>query len=233
MAWVAVIGAAVSYFGSQSASKNAKRAGGSEAALRDRELRLAESQDARGRIMFDEYQQTYLPRERQFVADTFSNEESPEAAAARATTDVRAVQAQNKDESLRTARRLGVNPTSGAYAAMENDRSLRDTALDVTARDMARRKATDTNFQRQYTALSLGKGLPSQAGALTANASNTVGGLADAAARHTDQANALSAQAGQDFGRSLGELAGEGAKSWKAANDDDMQLRAAGQYGTH
>jgi hypothetical protein len=233
MAWIAALaGLAVSAYGQSSANSAAGRAGRQEAALRDRELRLAEAQNARGEQMWDEYRQTYLPREREFVADAFNDETSPELAAARTTTDVRAVQDQNRRSGLRDARRLGINPTSGAYAAMENDRSLRDTALEVTARDSSRRAARDENFQRQYTALAIGKGMPSQAGALTSDASRAIGGLADAASRRADQANQLAAEAGRDFGASLGELAGTGIDAWRNRGGGKPSSTSNNYYGS-
>jgi hypothetical protein len=202
----AAVGAAASFFGGRSASRQARRDAAEERALRGRELRLAEAQDARGAKLFEEYEQTYLPREREFVESAFSDETSPEAAASRAVTDVRTATDTGRQIRLRDARRLGVNPTSGAYAALDNQSALGDAALEVTAKDSARRTARDDNFQRQYTSLSLGRNLPSAAGALTGNAQRGIGGLADAAGRRTDQSNALAAQAGDAFGRSLSNL---------------------------
>jgi hypothetical protein len=208
MAWIgALIAVGGSLLGGSMADEGAKRARADEMALRGRELRLAEAQDARAQQLFSEYQTTYLPRERELVEAAFSDETSPEAAAARATTDVRASSQRGREIQLRDARRLGINPTSGAYSAMDNDRSLRDTALEVTARDTARRGARQENFQRQYSALQLGRNLPSTAGALTSSAMHGIGGLADAAGRRTDQANALAADAGTAIGESLSNLA--------------------------
>lgn len=226
MAWVAAIGAVVSAYGASQANKGAKGAAGQEAALRDRELRLAEAENARGEKLFDEYQQTYLPREREFVSAAFNDELSPELAASRATTDARAAQEANRQSGLRDARSLGINPSSGAYAAMENQRGLSDVALELTSRDSARRAANDQNFQRQYTALSLGRNLNSQAGALTSNASRSIGGLADVASRRTDQANELAGKANAEFGSSLGELASAGVDAWRNRSKPQQQ------YGT-
>lgn len=231
MAWVAaLVTVAGSAIAGSSASSSRKSAAKQEAALRDRELRIAEAENARGEKLFNEYEQTYLPREREFVSSAFNDQVSPELAAARATTDARAIQDQNRQSSLRDARRLGINPTSGAYAAMENQRGLSDVALELTGRDSARRAANDQNFQRQYTALSLGRNLNSQAGALTNSAANSIGGLADAASRRTDQASKLESEAYAGMGEGLGALAGAGMDAWRNRNKTTTSTTKA--YGT-
>lgn len=192
MAWVAaIVGGVLSIGGGMMGEKDAKKASAKEERLTERELRLAETQSARADRMFDEYLTTYLPNEREFVRDAFTDEKSPEAAAGRATTDVRVASEGGRERSMREARALGIDPSSGAFQARESQRTLRDASTEVAARDRARTNAQDQNFQRQYTALSIGRGLPSTAGALTSSAQRGVAGLSDAAARRTDQANAV------------------------------------------
>lgn len=211
----ALVAAGLSYAAQDSATGAARSSGRQAAALQARELALAESQDARADALFDEYQQTYLPRERELVDSAFNDETSPEAAAGRATTDVRSASEQRRETGLRDARALGINPASGAYAALENSRGLKDAALEVSARDTARRGARSENFQRQSAVLSMGRNLPSTAGALTNSAISSVGGLADAAQARTDNFNRLAGQAGQAFGSAVGDLASAGMDSYR------------------
>jgi hypothetical protein len=207
MAWVAVIGLALGAMGSSSSGKSAKKAAAQEAMFRDRELRLAEQQEGRANQLWREYQTTYLPRERQLIESTFSEQESPEAAAARATSDMRRVSAVNRESQLRNARRLGINPNSGAYTALDTSRTLGEVGMEAAARDSARRTAKDINFTRQHSVLSLGRNLPATAGSMTNSAGAVYGSLASVAGRRADQANQMSAAAGQQTGYYGGMLA--------------------------
>lgn len=207
MAWVALIGLAAGYLGNMGASKSAKKAAAQEAMFRDRELRIGEAQEARANQLWREYQTTYLPRERQLIESTFSEEASPEAAAARATADVRRVSAVNRESQLRNMRRLGVNPNSGNYIALDTARTLGETGIEAAARDNARRVTRDTNFNRQHSVLSLGRGLPATAGSMSNSAGAVYSGLASAAGRRLDQANDAQAAAGQQIGYYGGMLA--------------------------
>lgn len=207
MAWVALIGLAAGAIGGMGADKKAKKAAAQEAMFRDRELRIAEQQEARGQQLWREYQTTYLPRERQLIESTFSEQESPEAAAARATADVRRVSAVNQQSQLRGARRLGINPNSGAYTALDTSRSLGEVGIEAAARDNARRVARDTNFSRQHSVLSLGRNLPATASGMTSQAGAVYGSLGYTAGRRVDQANQASAAAGQQIGYYGGMLA--------------------------
>lgn len=221
MAWIAAIGLVVGAMGSSSSSKGAKKAAKQEAMFRDRELRIAEAQEGRATQLWNEYQTTYLPRERQMVESAFSEENSPEAAAARATSEVRRASATGREMSLRNARRLGINPTSGQYAALDNARQIGEIGLEAAARDSARRVTKDTNFTRQHSVLSLGRNLPATAGSMTNSAGGMYAGLSMAASRDTDRWNDLAAASGQQMGYYGGMLA-----DW-AKNRNKQQQPAA------
>jgi hypothetical protein len=207
MAWVAIIGLAAGAIGGSSSGKAAKKAAAQEAMFRDRELRIAEQQEGRSNQLWREYQTTYLPRERQLIESTFSEQESPEAAAARATSDMRRVSAVNRESQLRGARRLGINPNSGAYTALDTSRTLGEVGMEAAARDNARRTARDTNFTRQHSVLSLGRNLPATANSMSNSAGAVYGSLASVAGRRVDQANSAQAAAGQQMGYYGGMLA--------------------------
>lgn len=206
MAWIAAIGLVLGAAGSASASKDAKAARREQEALTDRSLRIAESEEARANQLWREYQTTYLPRERQMVEEAFSEEASPEAAAARATADVRRVSANSQQSQLRNARRLGINPNSGGYTALETSRTLGEVGMEAVARDNARRRTRDENFSRQHSTLSLGRGLPATVSGMSSNAGSMYGSLATLAGHRLDDANQLQAAAGQQMGYSVGML---------------------------
>lgn len=207
MAWIAGIGLALGAMGSMSANKGAKKASAAELQMRDRELRIGEAQEGRAVQLWNEYQTTYLPRERQLVSEAFSEQNSPEAAAARATADVRRASGTARATSLRNARRLGINPTSGSYAALDNARQIGEVGLEAAARDNARRATRAENFTRQHSALSLGRNLPATAGNLSNSAGSMYAGLSAAASRDTDRWNDLAAASGQQMGYYAGQLA--------------------------
>jgi hypothetical protein len=107
---------------------------------------------------------------------------------------------------LRNARRLGINPTSGTYAGLDNARQIGEIGLEAAARDNARRVTKADNFNRQHSALSLGRNLPATAGSMTSQAGQTYAGLSMAAGRDVDRWNDMSAASGQQMGYYAGQL---------------------------
>lgn len=170
MAWVGALIGGVVQLGSGLAAGN----GGGPSAEANQLMRdqsaLIRSNAARADELWDINKRTYIPRERQFLIDAFDKAESEDDAVGRATADVRSISDARNKAGLRDARRLGVDPSSGAYAAQANNRALGDVGLEVATRNNSRRATRDTNFQRQYTALSLGRGLPAQTAALNSSA---------------------------------------------------------------
>lgn len=209
MAWIAGIGLILSAASAEEANGMAGKAGKRQEALNDRELRIAESQEGRSAQMYREYQTFYQPRERELVDAAFSEESSPEAAAARATANVREASATGGEIQLRNARRLGINPSSGTYAALDNQKQIGEIGLEAAARDTARRTTKDINFGRQMSVLSLGRNLPNQSASAAGQAAAIYGGLGDQAGRMADRYNTVAGQAGSSAGYYAGQLGSE------------------------
>lgn len=190
MAWVsAIVGLVGAYAASESSPGSAT---GSQGSLADLQKRIGSDQ-------YQRYQQIYAPRERQLLDTVFDQSTSPNAEAARAGAD--AEQAANVAEqgSLRNARRLGINPSSPAFAALERDNQANRAGLIASAKTYGRRNAVDSNFQKQMGALGLGRNLATESGNLNSSAFNMYGTLAANEA-------AQDASKGQIYGQAAGYL---------------------------
>ncbi len=167
--WGALIGAGVSLFAGSRSSRNQRRQQNNADAFTDREIKLAERQDHRGQVLFDNYRRNYMPKEQEFLEDSFEGE-SAGLEEARAVADTRQAYSSARDQTNRRNRRYGINPASGV--AQEQDRlsHLDEARTEVGARYNARQSVDDKNYQRRYSSLALGRNLPSQAGALTSSA---------------------------------------------------------------
>lgn len=212
MAWVMVGVSAFSalsgILGKKKAQKSADTAADREAMLQDRQLALAEKQDARSEQLFQQYKELYMPAERKLVADAFGNELSPAAAESRATADVRDAMASAKDSNMRRTRSLGIDPSSGASLALDRDTDLAGARIEAGARTRARESTRDRNFARQADVLSIGRGLPATATSMTAAAQSGVNNAADLASARSRYTANIASQAGEQEGESLGSLAG-------------------------
>lgn len=203
--WGQIIGAAVGLIGGIASDRSSRRAEDRANAFTDREIRLAENNDRRAGILFNNYQNNYMPKEREFLEDSFDGE-SAGLEEARATADTR--QEFNTQRGIigRRMRRNGVNPASGVYAEQDRLMSLDEAKTAVGARYNARQGVDDKNYQRQYTSLALGRNLPSTAGTLTSSALGTFG---RASAQSEGRANRYAADAASNFsaaGSSIGGI---------------------------
>lgn len=229
------IGALIAIGTAIAAKKSAdKQAGISKAALKqqgtveDRQTRIAEAQEGRARELYNDYRTTYEPRQRQLVQDAFEGDlTSPEAAAARATADVRKATANAQEIRDRGARRLGVDPSSGAYAATARDIDVGNAALEASERGFARRETRDSNFGRQTQVLGMGQGLPATAGGLSGSAAGILGNVNASVTRRLERSQDLEAAAGQAFGGALAQGVGSLFGSWGGGA---RTLGGAGSY---
>lgn len=198
------------------ANSTAKSAGNRQLDIENRQLDLAENQDARAGQLYNDYRTTYEPRQRQLVGEVFdSNLTSPETAAARATTDVRKAVANSQQINERGLRRLGVDPSSGSFAATRRDVEVANAGLEASERGFARRETRDSNFGRQLGVLQLGQGLPSTAGGLTSSAGGILGNVNASASRRLERAQDLSAASGAAFGTAVGQAGTALFNAWK------------------
>jgi hypothetical protein len=152
-----------------------------------------------GQIAQDQYQtykDTYLPLEKQMVADAqdFDSPEAMERAAGNAQSTVANELGKAR---ARLSRTPGFDPSSAAAQAAASDMELKGAAMGAGAQNQARDRVRDMGWARKMDALGLGKGL-------VTNASN---GMAAAAASASSLARTASIDA-ENQARNMGALAG-------------------------
>lgn len=132
---------------------------------------------------------TFRPLEQGIVKDAneFATEGKREALATSAAADINTAMSNARSQEGRALSRMGVNPNSGRFAALNNQLSLGQAAASAGAMTKARNDAENMGFARKMDAASLGRNLAS-------NSSTAYGisvGAGDSAGR--------SAQAGGNF----------------------------------
>lgn len=126
------------------------------------------------RDQWNRYKEIYEPLERTMVdeAGSYDNAENYAKAAGDASATVSQQFSKARDRLTRTN---GLDPSSGAYQSRLVGLDMAQAASDATQQNAARQKVTDTAYARKTDALSLGKGLPAQAGsALSTSANNNL-----------------------------------------------------------
>lgn len=211
MAVSALAGAAAK----KKAAKQASAAESDETRLRDRELALAEKQDARAEQLYRDYREIYQPREKALVEEAFGDELSPARAEARATTDVRDALDTARGITTRDLQRRGVDPMSGNALALDRENTLDAARMEAGARTRAREGTRDKNFARQLDTLSLGRNLPAQASSMTSQAQSGMGHVVNLAAARSRYSQGLAYDAASDFGASIAELGAEAYDLYK------------------
>ena len=188
MAWAVVAGATIATVGGSLLANDNGATGANDAAADSTRLQAQIARD-----QWDRYKEIYEPLERQ-VVDEAQNYDSPENYA-RAAGDASATVSQQFGKARdRLTRTPGLDPTSAGYQASMVGLDLAQASNDAVQQNAARQKVKDTAYARKTDALSLGKGLPAQAGSALATSANQSLSLAQAGQA---QANA---QAGA-FGR--------------------------------
>lgn len=221
----AVFGAVQSKKAAAKQAKAANRATGAQEAADQRQAAIAENQDRRSQIVFDQYQSEFLPRQRELLNSAFNDDRtSPDAAEARAMADVRKAGANAQEINDRAAMRLGVDPSSGAFAQGRQDIQVRNAATEASERGFARREARDSNFARQNQVLGMGSGLAGTAGSLSGSAAGINGGLAASAQRRREIADQQSAEAGRAFGNSVATGIGGLYDAWRNRPASSMRV---------
>lgn len=202
MAWVtAIVGLVGAYEASQSKPD----------ASQNNQTGLANLQQKIGQNQWDQYQQVVQPRTTQFINNAFDESLSPSSEAARAGAE--AAQAADTSAAVadRNARRLGINPSSPAYAAIQRQDQADRAGLISSASTYGRRYARQTNFNDQLAALGLGSNLVTNAGNLNSSAFNMNNTLTNL------QAN-QDAQKGSLYGNAAGSLA-DAIKQWSTSKN--------------
>lgn len=117
----------------------------------------------------DEYanyeRSTFRPLERGLVADaaSFDTEAKREELAGKAAADVNMAFTNARGQENRALQRIGVNPNTGRFAALNSQLTLGQTAALAGAKNQARENAEQLGFARKMDAAGLGRGLASNA----------------------------------------------------------------------
>lgn len=117
----------------------------------------------------DEYAQyereTFRPLEKELVRDAeqFNEEGKREALATTAAADVNTAFTNTRAQEGRALSRMGVNPNSNRFAALNNQLSLGQAATAAGAMTKTRNDAEQMGFARRMDAAGLGRGLAGNA----------------------------------------------------------------------
>ena len=109
--------------------------------------------------------ETFRPLEKQIVKDAeeYSTEGKREALATQAAADVNTAFANTRAQEGRALSRMGVNPNSGRFAALNSALSLGEAATAAGAMNKTRTDAEQLGFARRMDAAGLGRGLAGNA----------------------------------------------------------------------
>ena len=130
----------------------------SQAQLKSMQMNDTISQD-----YWDYQKNTFRPLEGQMVdaAKNYDTQERRQAEAAKAMAGVESQVGNETAQMQRNMARMGVNPNSGAFAAMGNQRSLTEAAMKAGAANTARNNVELQGYARMADAANLGRGLAS------------------------------------------------------------------------
>lgn len=123
---------------------------------------------------YDYMRSTYRPVEQSLVkqAQNFNTEQYREQLASQAAADAGRAFAQTQAASQRAMAGMGVNPSSGRFASMQNQANLGLAAQRAAAMTGTRQQAQQMGYARMLDAAGLGRGL---SGASTAAYQGAVG----------------------------------------------------------
>lgn len=220
------------------------RAAATERANRVSDIQLDMMNDARwfAHDAFFYNKDTFRPLEKEMIeeARAYDTEERRDQAAGRAAGDIELAAAGARAAGARELRRIGVNPSDGAYGAMHG---AADTSLalgKVDAMNKARDQVRTIGHAMKMDAVSLGRGLPAQQATqagLALNSGNASVGNAQVPLAVANQGAALM---GQGYGtavnanNSSGNLYAQVAKMQGSEDDGLMtglaNLGMAGKY---
>jgi hypothetical protein len=165
----------------------------------------------------DEYSQyereTFRPLEKELVRDAeqFNEEGKREALATRAAADVNTAFTNTRAQEGRALSRMGVNPNSGRFAALNNQLSLGQAATAAGAMTQTRTDAEQMGFARRMDAAGLGRNL-------AGNASTAYGVSLGAGEGVRNNSMAAGNQMGQGFS-SAGQAYGGASNSYGTAGN--------------
>jgi len=165
----------------------------------------------------DEYaayeRETFRPLEKKLVKDAeeYSTEGKREALATQAAADVNTAFTNTRAQEGRSLSRMGVNPNSGRFAALNNQLTLGQAATAAGAMNKTRTDAEQLGFARRMDAAGLGRNL-------AGNASTAYGVSLNAGEGARTNAMAAGNQMGQGYG-AAGQAYGGAASSYGTAGN--------------
>jgi hypothetical protein len=179
-----------------------KKSNDAAARSADAQSYLANTQGDIANEQWERYKDIYAPMEDKYVqeAQQYDSPENYAKAAGEAAADSSLAFAKARDRLNRTP---GLDPSSGAYQKNIIGLNLAQAATDATAQNAARQTVKDTAWGRKTNAISLGKGLPTQASQGLSAAANTQAGLTN---YYQNKADATAAQWGSLVGNAAGGL---------------------------
>lgn len=165
----------------------------------------------------DEYAQyereTFRPLEKQLVKDAeeYSTEGKREALATQAAADVNTAFTNVRGQEGRALTRMGVNPNTGRFAALNNQLTLGQAATSAGAMNKTRTDAEQLGFARRMDAAGLGRNL-------AGNASTAYGVSLNAGEGVRTNAMAPGTMMGQGYSQT-GQAYGGAASSYGTAGN--------------
>jgi hypothetical protein len=213
----------------QQAADTAKRVSDAQIEAMGTQTRLANETDAYNKS-------TFRPLEQRIVSDAqgYDTVDRQDQAAGRAAGDIELAAAGARAGGERSLERSGVNPSDGAFAALQGSTDIGLALGKADAMNRARELVRSTGRAMRMDAASLGRGLPSQQATQTSlalNAGNAAAGTAQIpvslAQQGTDQVGRGMSLAG-NLNSSSGNLYGTAAGIEAKAGDDSGMWQGIG-----
>ncbi len=177
------------------------------------DMNIQRANAARADEYADYERETFRPVEKRLVKDAeeYSTEGKREALATQAAADVNTAFTNTRAQEGRSLSRMGVNPNSGRFAALNNQLSLGQAATAAGAMTQTRTDAEQLGFARRMDAAGLGRNL-------AGNASTAYGVSLNAGEGARTNAMAAGNQMGQGYG-AAGQAYGGAASSYGQAGN--------------
>ncbi|MFT3803323.1 MAG: hypothetical protein QM766_19185 [Burkholderiaceae bacterium] len=197
-----------------------------DARTSEQALRIADAQESRAAQQWGDYQSTFRPIEQSMAADAMKFDEAgyKDKLAGDAAASVQNAFAQSEAQTSRDLARQGVQVGSGQAIAMRHGAQLARAASMGAAANDARTNAEALGFARRADVANMGRGIASNATAMTQSA--LAGGAAASGAAGSSLAGAsgIANTMGQGFGQAASAT---GASGNLFAQSSGQRLAAA------
>lgn len=180
------------------------------------QLEIAAVQTDIMKQQWDRYLEVYAPVEDEWVASAMAGL-PVDYYVSRAAADVEQAFSIADATGDRQAASYGIDPSSARYQAVEESEDIQKAAAKAGAMTTARLGVNDTNYARQSDVVKTGKGIPTEAASIGAQASNTLGGAANTYATGYGGVS----QAYNELGNYYSDAANQNAAN-KAASQSSM-----------